>query len=88
MKRVVERLPWLFIVVSNDIAKMNPFNLTLPSNSSMNYYPNNTLANYVTNLPYSFDLPGEWEFRSLGNSAPHFLIQRDRVRISHVCAVT
>ena len=27
----------------------------------MNYYPNNTLANYVTKLPHSFDLPGEWE---------------------------
>ena len=59
MEHVVERLPWLFIVESNDIAKMNPFNLTLPSNSSLNCYPNNILANYVTNLPYSFDLPGE-----------------------------
>ena len=40
---------------------MSSFYVTLPSNSSMNYYPNNTLANYVTKLPHSFDLPGEWE---------------------------
>ena len=40
---------------------MSSFYLTLPSNSSMNYYPNNTLANYVTNLPHSFNFPGEWE---------------------------
>jgi hypothetical protein len=35
--------------------------MTLPSNSSMNYYPDNTLANYVTKLPQLFDLSGEWE---------------------------
>ena len=40
---------------------MSSFYVTLPSNSSMNYYPGNTLANYVTKLPHSFDLPGEWE---------------------------
>jgi hypothetical protein len=27
----------------------------------MNYYPNNTLANYTTKLPQLFDLNGEWE---------------------------
>ena len=40
---------------------MSSFYLTLPSNSSMNYYPTNTLANYVTKLPQLFDLNGEWE---------------------------
>jgi hypothetical protein len=35
--------------------------MTLPSNSSMNYYPDNVLANYITKLPQLFDLSGEWE---------------------------
>src|SRR5204863_8003100 len=42
----------------------NQFYLTLPSNSSMDYYPNNTVANYVTHLPSSIHLTGdgdEWE---------------------------
>ena len=40
---------------------MSSFYLTLPSNSSMDFYPNNTLANYITKLPQLFDLTGEWE---------------------------
>lgn len=35
--------------------------MTLPSNSSMNYYPDNTLSNYITKLPQLFDLDGSWE---------------------------
>ncbi len=37
------------------------FYMTLPSNSSMMYYPDNTLANYVTKLPQVIELSGEWE---------------------------
>ena len=37
------------------------FYLTLPSNSSMNYYPNNTLAHYTTALAQEVDLSGRWE---------------------------
>ena len=40
---------------------MSTFYITLPSNSSMEYFPNNTLSNYVTKLPQPFDLKGEWE---------------------------
>ncbi len=40
---------------------MSSFYLTLPSNSSMDFYPSNTLANYITKLPQLFDLAGEWE---------------------------
>lgn len=36
------------------------FYLTLPSNSSMAYFPNNTTANYSTKLPRSIKLEGEW----------------------------
>ena len=64
MERVVERLPRLFVAFSDYTDEMSSFYVTLPSNSSMNYYPGNTLANYanyVTKLPHSFDLLGEWE---------------------------
>lgn len=38
------------------------FYLTLPSNSSINYYPTNTTANYTTHLPRSINLSeGGWE---------------------------
>lgn len=43
-------------------SRRNQFYLTLPSNSSMDYYPNNTVANYMTHLPSSIHLSeGEWE---------------------------
>ncbi|KAK4881767.1 hypothetical protein RN001_005086 [Aquatica leii] len=38
----------------------NEFYLTLLSNSSMNYYPNNTTANFMTQLPKRVRLTGEW----------------------------
>ena len=40
---------------------MRAFYVTLPSNSSMNIFPSNTLTNYVTQLPNSIYLDGEWE---------------------------
>ena len=40
---------------------MSSFYLTLPSNSSMDTFPENTLTQYVTKLPDRFDLLGEWE---------------------------
>lgn len=36
------------------------FYLTLPSNSSMPFYPNNTLANFTGNLSPPLDLSGDW----------------------------
>lgn len=36
------------------------FYLILPSNSSMKYYPDNTVTHFVTQLPHSIKLPGEW----------------------------
>jgi hypothetical protein len=35
--------------------------MTLPNNSSMNYYPDNTLSNYITKLFQLFDLDGSGE---------------------------
>ena len=40
---------------------MSDFYLTLPSNSSMDYYKANTLANFTTRLPNTIDLTGDWE---------------------------
>ena len=37
------------------------FHLTLPSNASMDCYPNNTVAKYTTKLPRNIDLEGDWE---------------------------
>ena len=40
---------------------MSQFYLTLPSNSSMVYYPENTVANFETRLANPISLEGEWE---------------------------
>ena len=40
---------------------MSRFHLTLPSKSSMDYYPENTVARFTTKLPSNIDLDGEWE---------------------------
>jgi hypothetical protein len=39
----------------------NQFYLTLPSNSSMSYYPNNTTTKFSTQLPQQIILNGKWE---------------------------
>lgn len=40
---------------------MSHFYLTLPSNSSEKYYPDNTLTHFVTKLHNDVDLSGDWE---------------------------
>ena len=35
--------------------------LTLPSNSSMQIYPSNSVTNFITQLPTSLFLDGDWE---------------------------
>ena len=37
------------------------FNITLPSNSSLEYFPNNTLNNFTTKLHSALRLDGEYE---------------------------
>lgn len=39
----------------------NQFYITLPSNSSMSYYPNNTTTKFSTQLPQQISLKGRWE---------------------------
>jgi len=40
---------------------MSWFCLTLPSNSSTQYYPENTVAFYTTKLANMIELEGDWE---------------------------
>jgi len=40
---------------------MTRFYVTLPSNSSMDYYPENTVARYTTRLASPIELEGDWE---------------------------
>lgn len=44
------------------------FTIFLPSNSSMNYFPENTTTNYSTKLPKEIELHGKW---SVGLSEIH-----------------
>ena len=37
------------------------FYVTLPSNSSMEYFPDNKTSNFVTKLSRTLQLDGEWE---------------------------
>ena len=40
---------------------MSQFYLTLPSNSSMDYYPENIVANFKTRLANLISLEGDWD---------------------------
>ena len=40
---------------------MTNFYLTLPSNSSQQFFPNNTLTEFTTKLPSTIELANEWE---------------------------
>ena len=42
-------------------SKAKIFYLTLPSNSSMTTFPDNTVANFRVKLPQTLDLSGRWE---------------------------
>ena len=47
------------------------FYVTLPSDSSMEYFPNNTISHFVTHLPRPIELTGEWEVGVSEFSFPH-----------------
>ena len=50
---------------------MSEFYLTLPSNSSMEYYPENTLTSFTTRLPNSISLEGDWDVGLVEIQYPH-----------------
>ena len=47
------------------------FYLTLPSNSSMTTFPDNTVANFRVKLPQALDLSGRWEVGLTEIQYPH-----------------
>lgn len=47
------------------------FFLTLPSNSSVNYYPINNPTRFVTQLPHRIDLHGDWEVSLFAINYPY-----------------
>lgn len=47
------------------------FYLTLPSNSSMQYFPDNKTTNFVTQLPQQLKLDGQWEVALVEIQYPH-----------------
>ena len=47
------------------------FYLTLPSNSSMTFHPDNTLTHYFTQLPKTIDVTGDWEVGLAEIQYPH-----------------
>ena len=50
---------------------MTDFYLILPSNSSMFYYPENTLSDFTTRLPNPISLTGDWEVGLVEIQYPH-----------------
>lgn len=50
---------------------MSDFYVTLPSNSSMQYYKYNTLADFTTRLPNNVELTGDWEVGLVEIQYPH-----------------
>ena len=47
------------------------FYVMLPSNSSMQYFPDNETSNFVTKLPRTLQLDGEWEVGLAEIDYPH-----------------
>ena len=64
------------------------FYLVLPSNASMTTHPNNTLAQYITNLPRRICLSGgggEWECGLTEINYPHdwYNVRKARLTVEH-----
>ena len=61
------------------------FYLVLPSNSSMVTHPNNTLAQYITNLPRRISLSGYWECGLTEIHYPHdwYNVRNARLTVEH-----
>ena len=61
------------------------FYLVLPSNSSMVTHPNNTLAQYITNLPRRISLSGDWECGLTEIHYPHdwYNVRNARLTVEH-----
>jgi hypothetical protein len=63
---------------------MSRFYLTLPSNASMEVYPNNTAAQFQTKLSSKMELEGEWEAGLVEISCPNEFFNVDKNQCSFV----
>ena len=53
---------WVMVIFSaREMDQTRAFYLTIPSNSSMQLYPTNTLTNFTTEPPNSLFLDEDWE---------------------------
>ena len=61
------------------------FYIVLPSNSSMITHPNNTLAQYITNLPRRINISGVWECGLTEIHYPHdwYNVRNARLTVEH-----
>ena len=59
------------LALSTCYRTMDAFYVTLPSNSSMSVFPNNTLTHYYTQLAKPLQLNGVWEVAMTSISYPH-----------------
>ena len=61
------------------------FYRVLPSNSSMITHPNNTLAQYITNLPRRINISGVWECGLTEIHYPHdwYNVRNARLTVEH-----
>ena len=61
------------------------FYLVLPSNASMVTHPNNTLSQYITNLPRRISLSGDWECGLTEIHYPHdwYNVRNARSTVEH-----
>ena len=61
------------------------FCLVLPSNASMGAHPNNTLAQYITNLLRRISISGDWEYGLTEIHYPHdwYNIRNARLMVEH-----
>ena len=61
------------------------FYLVLPSNASMVTHPNNTLAQYITNLPRRISISGAWECGLTEIHYPHdwYNVRNARLKVEH-----
>lgn len=75
--------------VDRALDRMAHFYLTLPSNSSMHYYPNNTVTRYTTRLENSIALSGDWEVGLVEIQYQHtwFNLERGEGRVTYAQTV-
>jgi hypothetical protein len=64
---------------------MSQFYLTLPSNSSEKYYPDNTLTHFITKLHNDVSLDGEWEVGLADIMYPRNWYNVDHQHLTLIC---